>query len=200
MEIDSGGPSSIGCVERDLKNHERNMQEEQRGHDAETLIEHCTLEKEKSPNFYFDYQLNKKNKLFRYFWADVESRRSYGCFGDVVVFDTTYNMNMYSMDFALFVEVNHHEKYILHHWTKNAKVGSLYDPNVSFSMEDRSDKSLMARHGLLAHKALLLVDDASLTDARISYLLGEFENLYLRVKEIDIDGNNGNPKSSSKSL
>ncbi|KAL2518113.1 Protein FAR1-RELATED SEQUENCE [Abeliophyllum distichum] len=66
-------------------------------------------------------------------------------------------------------------------------------------MDDGPDKSIMARHGLLAHKALMLVDYASLTDARSSYLIGEFENLHLRVKEIDIDGNNVNPHSSSKS-
>ncbi|KAL2491110.1 Protein FAR1-RELATED SEQUENCE [Abeliophyllum distichum] len=67
-------------------------------------------------------------------------------------------------------------------------------------MDDGPDKSLMARHRLLAHKASMLVNDASLTDARSSYLLGEFENLHLRVKEIDIDGNNVNPHSYSKSL
>ncbi|KAL2518245.1 protein far-red impaired response 1 [Abeliophyllum distichum] len=45
----------------------------------------------------------------------------------------------------------------------------------------------------------MLVVDASLTDARSSYLLGEFENLHLRIKEIDFDGNNVNPHSSNKS-
>ncbi|KAL2458675.1 Protein FAR1-RELATED SEQUENCE [Abeliophyllum distichum] len=57
----------------------------------------------------------------------------------------------------------------------------------------------MARHRLLAHKAAILVDEASLTDARSTYLLGEFENLQLRVQEIDIVGNPGIPNFSSKS-
>ncbi|KAL2498545.1 Uncharacterized protein Adt_24095 [Abeliophyllum distichum] len=57
----------------------------------------------------------------------------------------------------------------------------------------------MARHGLLAHKAAILVYEASLTDARSTYLLGELENLHLRVKEIDIVGNTGIPNYSSKS-
>ncbi|KAL2492653.1 Protein FAR-RED IMPAIRED RESPONSE 1 [Abeliophyllum distichum] len=91
------------------------------------------------------------------------------------------------------------EKYILRRWTKNAKAAIVYDTNADFEAHDGSDKGLMARHGLLAHKAAMLVDDASLTDARSSYLLGEFENLHLRVKEIDFDGNNVNPHSSSKS-
>ncbi|KAL2542658.1 Protein FAR1-RELATED SEQUENCE 5 [Abeliophyllum distichum] len=91
------------------------------------------------------------------------------------------------------------EKYILRRWTKNAKAGILFDVNSVFGMDDGPDKSLMARHGLLAHKASMIVDDASLTDARSNYLLGEFENLHLRVKEIDFDGHNVNTHSSSKS-
>ncbi|KAL2481958.1 Protein FAR1-RELATED SEQUENCE 5 [Abeliophyllum distichum] len=356
MEIDSGDPSSIGCVERDLRNHERNMREEQKGHDAETLIEFFTLEKEKSPNFYFDYELDDDNKLMRCFWADAESRRSYGCFGDVMVFDTTYNTNKYSIIFAPFVGVNNHGQTILfacglmsnestesfvwlftqflhamsnqappllitdqdaaiakaisivmpvtfhrfciwhilnkfsekinamlyneqYHrlvhiikdsetpdeferlWNEameltnlgcNEWLRSMYDirsrwvpayVNHIFSagmssnqrsesghsffkkyvnkknslmgfitrfnralthqnhedVEEGADKSLLARHGLLAHKASILVDDASLTDARSTYLLGEFENFHLRVKEIDIVGNTGIPNYSSKS-
>ncbi|KAL2481287.1 Protein FAR1-RELATED SEQUENCE [Abeliophyllum distichum] len=93
-----------------------------------------------------------------------------------------------------------HQKYILRRWTKNAKVGISYgDSDLSYGVEEGADKSLMARHGLLAHKAAILVDDASLTDARSTYLLGEFKNLYLRVKEIDIDGNTGIPNYSRKS-
>ncbi|KAL2455467.1 Protein FAR1-RELATED SEQUENCE [Abeliophyllum distichum] len=38
-----------------------------------------------------------------------------------------------------------------------------------------------------------------LTDARSTYLQGEFEKLHLRIKEIDIDGHNGIPTYSSKS-
>ncbi|KAL2481035.1 Protein FAR1-RELATED SEQUENCE 5 [Abeliophyllum distichum] len=108
MEIDAGGPESVGCVERDLRNHERNIREELRGHDAETLIEYFTFEMEKTPNFFFDYETDSENKLVRCFWADSESRRSYLYFGDAMVFNTTYNTNKYSMIFAPFVGVNHH--------------------------------------------------------------------------------------------
>ncbi|KAL2491144.1 Protein FAR1-RELATED SEQUENCE [Abeliophyllum distichum] len=60
---------------------------------------------------------------------------------------------------------------------------------LGLSTDDSSRTSLMARHGLLAHKASLIVDDASLTAARSTFLMGEFEGLHLRVKEID-DGDN----------
>ncbi|KAL2511137.1 Protein FAR1-RELATED SEQUENCE 5 [Abeliophyllum distichum] len=368
MEIDSGGPPSIGCVERDLRNYEQNIREEVRGHDAETFIELFTFEKEKSPNFFFDYETDSKGKLVRCFWANSKLRRSYAFFGDVVVFDNTYNTNKYSMIFAPFVGVNHYgqtilfacgllvdetiglfvwlfskfleampaqapqilimdqdaaiaeaisivlpgtfhrlclwhilnkflekmnvtvhneqyhtliniirqsespeefeanwaavmedvdlasnewlctmydirgrwvkayvkhmfsagmsssqksesghsffkrcrtfdfdgypcrhmisywrkkqvllvpDKYILRRWTKNVKVSCVGDSALAFGTDDCSSTSLMSRHGLLAHKASLIVDDAALTDARSTYLMGEFEALHLRVKDID---------------
>ncbi|KAL2472446.1 Protein FAR1-RELATED SEQUENCE 5 [Abeliophyllum distichum] len=94
-----------------------------------------------------------------------------------------------------------HQKYILRRWTKNTKVGISYGDSdlISHSVEEGADKSLLARHGLLAHKTSILVDDTSLTDARSTYLLGEFENLHLRVKQIDIVGNIDIPNYSSKS-
>ncbi|KAL2532491.1 Protein FAR1-RELATED SEQUENCE [Abeliophyllum distichum] len=83
----------------------------------------------------------------------------------------------------------------------NEWLRSMYDIRSRWvpAVEEGADKSLLARHGLLAHKTSILVDDASLTDARSTYLLGEIENLHLRVKQIDIVGNTGIPNYSSKS-
>ncbi|KAL2466828.1 Protein FAR1-RELATED SEQUENCE [Abeliophyllum distichum] len=77
------------------------------------------------------------------------------------------------------------DKYILRRWTKNAKVSCVGDSALTFCTNDCSSTSLMSRHGLLAHKASLIVDDAACTDAQITYLMGEFEALHLRVKVID---------------
>ncbi|KAL2486161.1 Protein FAR1-RELATED SEQUENCE [Abeliophyllum distichum] len=55
----------------------------------------------------------------------------------------------------------------------------------------------MARHGLLSHKASLIVDDAALTDARSTFLMNEFESLHLRVKEISDGGNIGSTQYKS---
>ncbi|KAL2485612.1 Protein FAR1-RELATED SEQUENCE 5 [Abeliophyllum distichum] len=91
------------------------------------------------------------------------------------------------------------EKYILQRWTKNAKKGSACEPNASNFRDNSSLQSLMGRHGLLSHKAQVLVDDAALTEARSAFLIGEFEMLNLRVKEIDNGGDFGKGKSSSQS-
>ncbi|KAL2493385.1 Protein FAR1-RELATED SEQUENCE 5 [Abeliophyllum distichum] len=149
LEIDAGGPSSLGCVEKDIRNYQRDVRHEMLGHDAETLIEHFTFEKTKNPNFVFDYETDDENKFVRCFWADCESRRSYAYFGDVVVFDTTYNTN---------------------------------------------------RHSMLSYAASDLVDEGSLTDARSTFLLSEFQSLRIRVKDIDTGGEVGMSRNRNKSV
>ncbi|KAL2453217.1 Protein FAR1-RELATED SEQUENCE 5 [Abeliophyllum distichum] len=82
-------------------------------------------------------------------------------------------------------------------WTKNAKLGYPDDLTAGLSTDDSSSTSLMARHGLLSHKASLIVDEAALTDERSTFLIGEFESLHLRVKEIATTGNIGSSRYKS---
>ncbi|KAL2465709.1 Protein FAR1-RELATED SEQUENCE [Abeliophyllum distichum] len=89
------------------------------------------------------------------------------------------------------------DKYILRRWTKNAKLGYPDDLTAGLSTDDSSSTSLMARHGLLSHKASLIVDDAALTDERSEFLIGEFESLHLRVKEIAAPDNIGSTRYKS---
>ncbi|XP_047939469.1 protein FAR1-RELATED SEQUENCE 5-like [Salvia hispanica] len=97
LEIESGGLESVGCTERDIRNFEKKLRDEQKGIDAETLIEFFTSEKEKNSAFFFDYETysDSDNTFKRCFWADYKSRRAYSVFGDVVVFDSTYNTNKF---------------------------------------------------------------------------------------------------------
>ncbi|CAA0825605.1 Protein FAR1-RELATED SEQUENCE 5 [Striga hermonthica] len=110
FEIDSGGPSMMGCLEKDIRNKEAARKAELSGHDAQTLIHQFEMEKEKNENFYFLYETNEDGVFTRCFWADSESRNSYAVFGNAVVFDTTYNTNKYGLIFAPFVGVNHHRQ------------------------------------------------------------------------------------------
>nr|XP_011462987.1 PREDICTED: protein FAR1-RELATED SEQUENCE 5-like isoform X2 [Fragaria vesca subsp. vesca] len=56
---------------------------------------------------------DEENKVTRCFWADSISRRAYSFYGDVVIFDTTYNTNRYGMIFAPFTGVNNHGQTII---------------------------------------------------------------------------------------
>ncbi|XP_073124621.1 protein FAR1-RELATED SEQUENCE 5-like [Henckelia pumila] len=86
LEIEYGGSEHIGCTETDIRNFERDLKNEQK--DSEKRLNRC-------------------------FWADAVSRRTYSAFGDVFVFDTTYNTNKYGMIFAPLVGVNHHHQTIV---------------------------------------------------------------------------------------
>ncbi|KAL6128909.1 hypothetical protein ACLB2K_072262 [Fragaria x ananassa] len=42
------------------------------------------------------------------FWRDGHSYVDYQCYGDVVIFDSTYKTNAYNQPLVLFVETNNH--------------------------------------------------------------------------------------------
>ncbi|KAL2470733.1 Protein FAR1-RELATED SEQUENCE 5 [Abeliophyllum distichum] len=90
------------------------------------------------------------------------------------------------------------DKYILRRWTNHAKQAPVFDQTTGLSVDNSSGHSLMSRHGMLAHAASELVDDASLTDARSTFLLGEFQCLRIRVKDIDSGGDIGMSRNKTR--
>ncbi|KAI8563830.1 hypothetical protein RHMOL_Rhmol03G0139800 [Rhododendron molle] len=58
----------------------------------------------------FTMEKDDEMRLTHCFWADATARKSYQYFGDVMVFDTTYNTNRYRMIFAPILGVNHHRQ------------------------------------------------------------------------------------------
>jgi len=46
--------------------------------------------------------------MTNFFYRDGKSRNDYGCFGDAIIFDTTYRTNKYNLICAPFVGVDHH--------------------------------------------------------------------------------------------
>ncbi|KAJ4966440.1 hypothetical protein NE237_018289 [Protea cynaroides] len=80
--------------------------------EAEALENYLCKMQLVSPSFFYLMDLNN-GRLRNMFWADGRSRASYGYFGDVVVFDTTYLTKKYDLSFAPFVGVNHHGQSVL---------------------------------------------------------------------------------------
>ncbi|XP_015891017.3 protein FAR-RED ELONGATED HYPOCOTYL 3-like [Ziziphus jujuba] len=89
LDFEAESIENIGCMKKDIYNYEAKLRNEMRGQDAELLKEYLLIEQERDPSFMFDDEY----KLKRCFWSDLVCRRAYGCFGDVVVFDTTYDTN-----------------------------------------------------------------------------------------------------------
>ena len=61
--------------------------------DAQTIIDKLIEESKKDPDFYYRVRLNDQGQLIALFWSDSMMREDYQIYGDVVIFDTTYNTN-----------------------------------------------------------------------------------------------------------
>ncbi|KAL2487013.1 Protein FAR1-RELATED SEQUENCE 5 [Abeliophyllum distichum] len=92
------------------------------------------------------------------------------------------------------------EKYILLKWTKNAKQARVFDLTTGSYVHTDPGHSLMSRHNMLSYAASDLVNERSLTDARRTFLLSEFQSLCIRVKDIDTDGDAGMSKNRNKRI
>ncbi|KAF7144470.1 hypothetical protein RHSIM_Rhsim04G0171600 [Rhododendron simsii] len=108
FELQSGGLQNVGCLQEDLDNFKRDMRKMLAGQDANMLYEHFQIEQQKNASFMYTMEKDDEGRMTHCFWADATSRKSYQYFGDVVVFDTTYNTNRYAMIFAPILGVNHH--------------------------------------------------------------------------------------------
>jgi hypothetical protein len=76
--------------------------------DAQMFIDNLKKRQKINPGFFFDYELDDKNRLTHVFWADTICRKNYSLFGEMVSFDSTYSTNQYNMIFCPFMGINHH--------------------------------------------------------------------------------------------
>ncbi|XP_028092442.1 protein FAR1-RELATED SEQUENCE 5-like [Camellia sinensis] len=104
-----GGSENVGFTKRDCYNYvnKQKMTMISAG-DAQSLLNHFKQKHTEDPMFFFTVQVDQENRMTNFFWRDGRSRVDYDCFGDVVVFDTTYRTNKYNLICAPFVGVNHH--------------------------------------------------------------------------------------------
>ncbi|CAB4313498.1 unnamed protein product [Prunus armeniaca] len=109
-----GGSQNVGFTKRDCYNvvNKEKMVMIEAG-DAQSLINLFKPKQAEDPMFFYTVQVDQENRMTNFFWRDGRSRIDYDCFGDVVVFDTTYRTNRYNMICAPFVGVNHHWKNVL---------------------------------------------------------------------------------------
>ncbi|XP_020272329.1 protein FAR1-RELATED SEQUENCE 5-like [Asparagus officinalis] len=63
FENSSGGFHRIGCIETDVRNYERDLREERRGHDAQMLLDHFKAEQKKNSSFYYVYDVDEEKRL-----------------------------------------------------------------------------------------------------------------------------------------
>ncbi|KAK9287211.1 hypothetical protein L1049_015624 [Liquidambar formosana] len=89
----ASGLQNVGCTEQDIRNVRRDIKKMTDGHDADMLNEHFFAQKEKNPCFTYTIETDDENWISYIFWANAINREAYKHFGDVVVFNTTYQTN-----------------------------------------------------------------------------------------------------------
>ncbi|KAF3677085.1 hypothetical protein T459_17048 [Capsicum annuum] len=113
LQKEAGGIKNTEFIEQDAHNfiqaHKRNIIS---GGDAQALINHFMHLQSEDSNFFYSFQVDEDGRFCNFFWRDSISRMHYECFGDVIIFDTTYRTNKYNMICATFVGVNNHWKNI----------------------------------------------------------------------------------------
>ncbi|XP_042423886.1 protein FAR1-RELATED SEQUENCE 5-like [Zingiber officinale] len=93
------------------------------------------------------------------------------------------------------------DTYILKRWTRDAKVGAIYALGEQNVIDDpNSEKYLMSRHSRLSYKASVLVDDASLSNERITFLDEQFDCIYKKIQEMSISTTCSDRSQRKKSI
>jgi hypothetical protein len=76
------------------------------GRDATSVLNHMKVMCEES--FFSSIAWTVKRRFKILIWSDSQSQMDYGALGDVVTFDSTYQVNRYNLPFIPFIGVNHH--------------------------------------------------------------------------------------------
>ncbi|XP_004301632.1 PREDICTED: protein FAR1-RELATED SEQUENCE 5-like [Fragaria vesca subsp. vesca] len=67
----------------------------------------------KDPHFICRFTTDLEDRLVDIFWRDEHSFVDYQCYGDVLIFDSTYKTNVYNRPLVLFVGSNNHRGRII---------------------------------------------------------------------------------------
>ncbi|XP_014660262.1 protein FAR1-RELATED SEQUENCE 9 isoform X3 [Setaria italica] len=76
--------------------------------DGQSLVSYFKRRTNEEGMFYWDVQVDQEGRMTNFFYRDGKCRNDYGCFGDAIIFDTTYRTNKYNLICAPFVGVDHH--------------------------------------------------------------------------------------------
>ena len=71
--------------------------------DIAKLVEFFGQCKDENPQFFYDYLLDKEDKIRTILWSYACQQGQYADFGDVFTFGTTHHTNAYNKPLAIFV-------------------------------------------------------------------------------------------------
>ncbi|KAK9282735.1 hypothetical protein L1049_010955 [Liquidambar formosana] len=110
----AGGRENLGYLQQDQKNYLRTKRKNALKYgEAGSLLNYFHNQLLENPSFFFKVQTDIEDQITNIFWADAKMVLDYGCFGDVLFFDTTYRTNKECRPFGAFVGLNHHYQQVV---------------------------------------------------------------------------------------
>ncbi|KAL3502449.1 hypothetical protein ACH5RR_036898 [Cinchona calisaya] len=104
---EAGGIANLGYTETDFNNYmQKRRQTMLTAGEAQTFIDHFKNLQNEDTRFFYTFQLDNDGRMCNFLWRDGVSKLHFDCFGDVIIFDTTYHTNRYNMIYAPFVGMN----------------------------------------------------------------------------------------------
>ncbi|KAF1883618.1 hypothetical protein Lal_00012532 [Lupinus albus] len=104
-----GGYRYIGFSKKDMYNQIQKQRRIGNG-DAKSALQYLKEQSKSDSAMYWRHSVDEEGKLQQLFWVDGCSIFDYSIFGDVLVFDATYDRNKYKFPVVIFSGVNHHKQ------------------------------------------------------------------------------------------
>ncbi|MFQ6660148.1 hypothetical protein Gotur_028766 [Gossypium turneri] len=101
-------PGYLPFTEKDVRNLLQSFRKSDQEDESIDLLRMCRNNKDKDPNFKFEYTLDSNNRLDNIAWSYASSVQSYEIYGDAVVFDTTHRLTAFDMPLGIWVGVNNY--------------------------------------------------------------------------------------------
>ncbi|KAK9682126.1 hypothetical protein RND81_10G052600 [Saponaria officinalis] len=112
--VTSGGEEFVGHTKRDHINFVNRLKMHAiEGGDASTLVNFLNKRQTEDPGFFYRIEFGEGGRLCHLFWRDSMMKEDYLLYHDVVIFDTTYRTNRYSLICGALVGINNHRSNIM---------------------------------------------------------------------------------------
>ncbi|KAK8959219.1 putative protein FAR1-RELATED SEQUENCE 10 [Platanthera guangdongensis] len=103
LETEKGvKPGQLTFTERDLRNFLQASKSINRGNEGAELVKACKAMKDKHIDFRFEFTLDEGDSVEHIAWSYPDSIQAYRFFGDIVVFETSYNLYAYDRLFGVW--------------------------------------------------------------------------------------------------
>ncbi|XP_010246755.1 PREDICTED: protein FAR1-RELATED SEQUENCE 5-like [Nelumbo nucifera] len=81
--------------------------------DADSALLYLESKALKDPGYFYSHTVDERGYLQNLLWTDSKARFDYYCFGDVLIFDSTYRTNVYRKPLIVFFGMNNHHQTVI---------------------------------------------------------------------------------------